>query len=199
MPLPLRSLLLLALLGAALAPQVARAQHASASTQSSPPAAPAFATKLPSIDGFEYVAEVTPLLLRGSQPGTGGIAWLKRRGVKTVINLRRVHGDTERERVEAAGMHYVHIPLAASEPPEPGQITVFLRLLRDPSAGPVFVHCAQGVDRTGTMLAIYRMEVERWSNLQAYDEMMSFGAHRVWRDLRRFVRRYQRGQLGHPS
>ena len=199
MPLPLRALLLSALLGTVLAPQVARAQPAVARTQVTPPAATAFATRLPSVDGFEYVAEVTPLLLRGSQPDSVGVAWLKRRGVKTVINLRRTHGDSEQARVEAAGMRYVHIPLAASEPPEPGQIAAFLRLLRDPSAGPVFVHCAQGVDRTGTMLAIYRMEVERWSNLQAYDEMMSFGAHRVWRDLRRFVRRYQRGQLGHPS
>jgi protein tyrosine/serine phosphatase len=197
MPLPLRSLLLSALLGTALVPALAHAQLGLANAEGAPHTTSAFATKLPPVDGFEYVAEVTPVLLRGSQPDTGGVAWLKRRGVKTVVNLRRVHGDREQARVEAAGMRYVHIPLAASEPPEPGQITAFLRLLRDPSAGPVFVHCAQGVDRTGTMLAIYRMEVERWSNSRAYDEMMSFGAHRVWRDLRRFVRRYQRGQPGH--
>lgn len=148
------------------------------------------ATKLEKVDGFDYIAEVTPNLLRGSQPNARGVAWLKQRGVKTVINLRRFHGTSEQARVEAAGMRYVHIPLEASDPPRPEQISYFLQLVNDPAQGPLFVHCAQGVDRTGTMLAIYRMEVQGWSNIEAFAEMMSFGAHRIWLDLRRFVRGY---------
>lgn len=153
----------------------------------------AFATRIVGVKGFDYVAEVTPNLLRGSQPDADGVAWLKQRGVKTVINLRRFHGVSERTRVEAAGMRYVHIPLEASAPPKPQQLSYFLQLVNDPNQAPLFVHCAQGVDRTGTMLAVYRMEAQGWSNAEAFAEMLSFGAHRIWLDLRRYVRSYRVG------
>jgi protein tyrosine phosphatase (PTP) superfamily phosphohydrolase (DUF442 family) len=149
------------------------------------------AQRIADAPGVEYVAQVTPNLLRGAQPSARTIAWLKERGVKTVLNLRRFHGRSERERVLGAGMRYEHLPLEASDPPSDAQIERFLRLVTDPTLGPVYVHCAQGVDRTGTMMAIYRMEVEGWSNQAAFAEMKHFGANRIWYDLRQFVRRYR--------
>jgi len=149
------------------------------------------AQKIAGAPGVEYVAQVTPSLLRGSQPSQQTIRWLKERGVRTVLNLRRFHGKSERERVLGAGLRYEHIPLEASDPPSDAQIDRFLRLVTDPSLSPIYVHCAQGVDRTGTMMAIYRMEVEGWDNQAAFAEMKFFGANRIWYDLRQFVRRYQ--------
>jgi tyrosine-protein phosphatase SIW14 len=153
-------------------------------------AAPAMATRLGQVEGVGYAAEVEPGLYRGSQPNKHGVAWLKRLGVKTVINLRRFHGDREQRQVEAAGMRFEHIPMEASDPPSEVQVARFMNLATDPALRPVFVHCAQGVDRTGTMLAVYRMERHGYSNTDALAEMMAFGAHGVWRDLRAFVRSY---------
>jgi len=152
----------------------------------------AHARKLSDAPGVDYAAEVTPGLLRGSQPTAATIAWLKQRGVRTVINLRQFRYRDEGKLVRAAGMHYEHIPLAASDAPSDEAVARFLALVTDPALQPVYVHCAQGVDRTGTLMAIYRMEVESWSNADAYAEMKAFGAHRLWWDLRRFVRNYQR-------
>lgn len=152
----------------------------------------AYAQKLGDAPGVNYAAEVTPALLRGSQPTADTIAWLEQRGVRTVINLRQFRYRDEEKLVRAAGMHYEHIPLGPSDAPSGEAITRFLAIVTDPALLPVYVHCAQGVDRTGAMVAIYRMEVERWSNADAYAEMKAFGAHRLWWDLRRFVRNYQR-------
>lgn len=66
-----------------------------------------------------------------------------------------------------------------------------MSLRLDPARRPIYVHCQHGVDRTGTIMAIYRMELEGWSNLEAFAEMDHFGAHRIWMDLRNFVRGYK--------
>ena len=119
------------------------------------------------------------------------MAWLKSIGIKTVINLRHYHGDTEKEQVEAAGLRYERIVLESSDAPRPEQIARFLDIVRDPSLRPLYVHCKHGVDRTGAMMAVYRMEEEGWSNPAAFAEMEFFDSHTIWRDLRNFVRAYR--------
>jgi protein tyrosine phosphatase (PTP) superfamily phosphohydrolase (DUF442 family) len=160
---------------------------------------PRFARRLPNARGVDYAAEVAPGLYRGGQPDAEGIAWLKSLGVKTVINLRHYHGDTEAARVAAAGLRYETIPLESSDAPSRDQVARFLALVNDPTLRPMYVHCLHGVDRTGTMMAVYRMEAEAWSNAEAVAEMEYFEAHDIWRDLRSFVRRYQRGWAVLPA
>jgi tyrosine-protein phosphatase SIW14 len=151
-----------------------------------------FARRLPGVRGVAYAAEVAPGLYRGGTPDQAGVAWLQQQlGVRTVINLRHYHGTTEGERVRAAGMRYERIELESSDAPEPQQIERFLALVADPAARPLYVHCLHGVDRTGVMMAVYRMEVEGWSNADAVAEMEHFGPHAIWRDLQRFVRAYR--------
>ena len=146
---------------------------------------------LPDAKGVDYAAQVAPGLWRGGMPDDVGVQWLRAQGVRTVINLRHYHGDSEGELVRAAGMRYERIPLESTDAPEPEQVKRFLEIVRDPSAHPVYVHCLHGVDRTGTMIAVYRMTVEGWSNSDALAEMEHFGAHSVLHDLRRFVASYQ--------
>ena len=56
---------------------------------------------------------------------------------------------------------------------------------------PVYFHCAHGQDRTGTLCAIYRMEVDGWSNDESWGEMDHFGFNHVWEALERFVKGYK--------
>jgi protein tyrosine phosphatase (PTP) superfamily phosphohydrolase (DUF442 family) len=154
---------------------------------------PRFARRLPQARGVTYAAEVAPGLYRGGQPDKEGIAWLKSLGVKTVINLRHFHGDTEGDGLAAAGMRYERIPMESTDAPTRPQVQRFLTLINDPALRPVYVHCLHGVDRTGTMMAVYRMEMEGWSNAEATAEMEYFEAHDILRDLREFVRKYRPG------
>jgi protein tyrosine phosphatase (PTP) superfamily phosphohydrolase (DUF442 family) len=152
---------------------------------------PRFARRLSDARGVVYAAEVAPGLYRGAQPNAEGIAWLKSKGVKTVLNLRHFHGDTEKRAVEAAGLRYERIALTSRDAPRPEQVARFLEIVRDPTLRPLYVHCQHGVDRTGTMMAVYRMEDEGWSNPEAFAEMEYFDANKIFQDLRNYVRGYR--------
>lgn len=157
----------------------------------SPPSPRSLAKRVEGVRGIAYVAEVAPGLYRGGAPDSDGVAWLKKRGIRTVINLRHFHGSSEGVKVRAVGMRYERIPLESSDAPEPGEIARFMSLVTDPKLRPIYVHCKHGVDRTGTMMAVLRMEIEGWSNADALAEMDHFGAHKIWRDLRNFVLTYR--------
>ena len=152
---------------------------------------PRFARRLSDARGVVYAAEVAPGLYRGAQPNAEGITWLKSKGVKTVLNLRHFHGDTEKRAVEAAGLRYERIALTSRDAPRPEQVARFLEIVRDPTLRPLYVHCQHGVDRTGTMMAVYRMEDEGWSNPEAFAEMEYFDANKIFQDLRNYVRGYR--------
>jgi protein tyrosine/serine phosphatase len=118
------------------------------------------------------------------------VQWLKQLGIKTVINLRHFHGESEGDLVRAAGMRYERVPLHSSEAPSAKEVEQFMKLVSDPSLRPIYVHCQFGVDRTGTMMAVYRIERDNWSNADALAEMIYFGAHSMWKSLQKFVQGY---------
>jgi tyrosine-protein phosphatase SIW14 len=63
-------------------------------------------------------------------------------------------------------------------------------LMADPANRPLFVHCRQGHDRTGIIVAAYRMKEEGWHLAAAEAEMEAFGFNKVWINFRRFIRGY---------
>ena len=112
---------------------------------------------------------------RGAQPDEEGFQYLAKIGVKTVVDLRASDGRSREERklVAAAGMNYVQVPMTGLTPPTEDEITNVLRILEDSSTGPVFVHCKRGADRTGTVIAAYRIDHDGWDNARALSEAMS--------------------------
>jgi tyrosine-protein phosphatase SIW14 len=93
-----------------------------------------------------------------------GFGELKKRGVEIIVNLRHERDEIGRERalVQSQGMQYVSIPWRGSNDPDTGQIVEFPDLLRANPSKQVFVHCQRGAERTGVMIACYRMSGERW-------------------------------------
>ena len=145
--------------------------------QSSPSATPSAAQTL-TIDGVGDFAEVTPTLYRGGQPSRVGLEALAKMGVNIVVDARLSGSDQERKDVEKAGMQYVSIPWHCLFPKD-NVFVRFLAVLRDNPGKKIFVHCRYGDDRTGMMIAAYRMSVEGWSADEALKEMDEFGFHHV--------------------
>lgn len=141
--------------------------------------------------GLTSVGRVAPGIFRGAQPTPEGYATLKAMGVRTVINLRTRHG--ERKAVEAAGMRYINIPMRFWGNVDPAVVRMALSAMTDPANQPVFVHCSVGRDRSGVVVAVYRMEVDGWSEAEAEAEMEAFGFHWIWFELRKTVTEWRSG------
>jgi protein tyrosine phosphatase (PTP) superfamily phosphohydrolase (DUF442 family) len=121
------------------------------------------------ISNFEVVSQN---LWRGAQPSHKAIEKLAQSGVKTIVDLRYAGGGCEDEAAvaEQYGIKYINIPFGF-ENPSLKNVAKFLAIVSTPANQPVFVHCRQGADRTGTVVGIFRILHDHWSFSQAYDEM----------------------------
>src|SRR3984893_5407544 len=135
---------------------------------------PAFAGS--SARGIENFHQVDSNVYRGAQPSPEGFAYLASLGVNTVVDLREADARSAAEEriVTANGMKYVNVPMTGLTPPTETKITRILAMLENPS-GAVFVHCKRGADRTGAVIAAYRLDHDGWDNTRALKEAMGSG------------------------
>jgi tyrosine-protein phosphatase SIW14 len=129
------------------------------------------------VAGVPNFHQINDRVYRGAQPTDAGFQSLAKLGVKTIIDLRESGSRSVAERsvVEAAGMRYVTIPFQGMSAPSPENVAKVLALFDDASAGPVFVHCRRGADRTGTVIACYRIAHDGWDNQKALQEAKTDG------------------------
>jgi protein tyrosine/serine phosphatase len=141
--------------------------------------------------GLKNVGRITTGVYRGAQPASEGYATLKKMGIRTVVNLRTT--VSEKRAVEAAGMKSVEIPIGMFNNGDLEKVDKIVALMADPANRPVFVHCKLGQDRTGIVVAAYRIKTDGWPLYLAEAEMESFGFNGVWINLRHFLHRYASG------
>jgi protein tyrosine phosphatase (PTP) superfamily phosphohydrolase (DUF442 family) len=136
--------------------------------------------------GVPNLYRISGELYRGDQPSPQGMQNLKNLGLKTIINLRSFHSD--RDEIGDTGLAYEHITMKTWHPEEKEAVR-FLKIVTDPQRAPVLVHCQHGSDRTGTMIAVYRLAVQGWSKAEAIREMTEggFGFHPFWSNLPQWI------------
>ena len=143
--------------------------------------------------GVHNAGKVSDALLRGAQPSALGLAELKKLGVTTIVDLRGNSGPVawERQQAESLGMRFVNIPVRGWSPPGNEQVVEFLKLFQQDPTQKIFVHCYYGEDRTGVMVAAYRIAQHNWTADQAITEMDSFGFHYyLYRAMKSYVRKF---------
>jgi len=145
------------------------------------------------VPGVKNFAKVSEILYRGEQPTAEGFGELKKMGIKTVVCLRAFHGDSAT--LKGTGLRYVHLNCKAWHPEEE-DVAAFLKILRDPQNQPVFVHCMHGSDRTGMMVASYRMLEQKWSSAEATAELKNFGFHEMWDDIAKYIKNFDAERVG---
>jgi protein tyrosine/serine phosphatase len=92
-------------------------------------------------------------------------------------------------------MHYISVPMYGMATPSNESVLKVLGLLEDRSTGPVFVHCKRGADRTGGVIACYRVEHDHWKNDRALAEARSMGMSWFQTAIQSYVRKYQARDL----
>lgn len=163
-------------------PRTASEQDIFPDEQSSPQASVATDNLSSLVPNFAVVSNE---LWRGGLPRTGALRELKNAGAKTVINLMQAGKEVEQEKAQAKelGLNFYHMPMSHFKTPSQSHIDHFLSIVKNPENQPVFVHCHQGQDRAGTMVAMYRIKEQGWTAGRAYDEMLAFGFHPFFLNL----------------
>ena len=138
--------------------------------------------------------KVNERLYRGGQPKAGGVKKLAELGVKTIINLRGADETTRAEESEAraAGLTYFNISMPGFSRPTHEQVERVMAVLNDEQHWPIFIHCKRGSDRTGTMVALYRISNEQWTANQAMTEAKRRGMSWLEFGMKDYVSDYYR-------
>ena len=128
---------------------------------------------------------VTPnVMWRGAKPAQDGAAWLVQHRVRTIVNLELLHEDRRvfgQVKLANAGRYeVVYFRISDWEPNAvlapallDDHVAHFLAVV-DKQPKPVYVHCRSGQNRTGVMVAAYRVIVEGLSRDAAIAEMRRY-------------------------
>jgi tyrosine-protein phosphatase SIW14 len=138
------------------------------------------------IPGIENGWKVDASIWRGAQPSDAAWPLLAAAGAKSVLDLNNSDPQElgrQSELVSATGMRYATYPLDNLRVATQLQVENALTEL-DYLEKPVFVHCAQGSDRSGVICACWRIHHEHWTLEEAIDEAFTGlgfnGMHEFW-------------------
>ena len=108
--------------------------------------------------GFQNAHWISPEMLRTNQPWPFQLAWWKRQGIRTVINLRgRFHESyhtLEKDACERLGLTMIDFTADSREIPKRATV-LGARDLFEQLEYPALMHCKSGSDRAGMMSVLY--------------------------------------------
>lgn len=149
--------------------------------------------------GVKNFGEVTPTLYRGGHATKEGFRNLAKMGINIVVDSGRSTRDEPL--VTSLGMRYVSLPWYCPFPKDK-VFADFLKLIKQNPNKKIFVHCRLGEDRTGMMIASYRIAVQGWSAQEAMREMHDFGYrglhHLICPGLGRYEKSFPKRLETHP-
>ena len=143
---------------------------------------------VPAQHGILNFGKISDGVFRGAQPDAAGIGNLENLGIKTIIDLRmpKQVSKLEEAQARAHGILYTNFPMHGVGRPADEQVRQALSLIQT-LPGPVFVHCQHGCDRTGTIIACYRIEHDHWTRDAAFAEARHYGISWLERGMKSFV------------
>lgn len=154
---------------------------------------------VPASEGIANFGRVSPVLWRGAQPDEPGIEHLAKLGVVMIINLRQADDVVPGEAATARrlGLDYENVPLPGLGAPDEADVARVLALIAN-APGPVFLHCEHGADRTGTIVACYRIRHDGWAVDRALAEAKRYGLSDWEFGMKRFVRHFAAAPVARP-
>jgi protein tyrosine/serine phosphatase len=132
---------------------------------------------------------VTKDIWRGAQPTAEGYRNLVERGhVKSFLSLRRGanRDEVDLKVANIAGAKCYQVSMKEWDPGQDNlrQLALALKTLKrlsdDPKTRPVYLHCKAGQNRTGFVIATYRVVYQGWTPEEAVREMRIYGFYRVY-------------------
>ena len=155
-------------------------------TQSPIPRPTDWATKVNAVK-FKNLYKVNDSIYRCEQPDSLGFTIINSLGIKSVLNLRTTHKDNKR--IHKLPLQLYNVKMSAEQITDDDMIRA-LWILKN-SAKPIVVHCAHGSDRTGAVLAMYRIIFQNWTKEQAINEMKNggYGFHKLYFNIAQYIKK----------
>jgi tyrosine-protein phosphatase SIW14 len=132
--------------------------------------------------------KVSDQIYRGAEPTLVGLQELGAMGIQEIIDLRETGDGTkfEKKQAEKLKLKYINVPIGEFSAPSNAQIQAILTILQS-SSGSIFVHCRRGKDRTGTVVACYRIQHDGWNNKRALEEAKAHGMSSFERAMQSYI------------
>lgn len=145
----------------------------------------------PPVQGIQNFDVVDSKLYRGAQPNAVGLKYIASIGVTRVINLRELNDTWTSEMLECnrLGIRYFQVPLSGTASPGKHAIETVLNCIAE-SDGPVYVHCQFGCDRTGTVVACYKIR-HGDSPETALNDAETHGMSKLSVAMKHFIRNFK--------
>lgn len=131
--------------------------------------------------------KVDDLVYRSEQPDDKGMQELARFGIKRVLNLRNFHSDDDELKDSGESMTLYRVAMQA-EGITDSEIIAALKVIMEEET-PILIHCWHGSDRTGTVIALYRIIFQNWSRQAALDELINggYGYHPIYKSIPNYI------------
>ena len=130
------------------------------------------------LPGLVNFYKVDNELFRSEQPDHEQLIKLDSLGVKTILNLRHTHNDKHYAHGTNLVLHQISINTWTISYDD---IVSALKCIKS-AKKPVLIHCLHGSDRTGCIVAAYRITVNGWTKEEAIREFKEggYGYHSSW-------------------
>ncbi|HNV95199.1 MAG TPA: dual specificity protein phosphatase family protein [Bacteroidales bacterium] len=139
------------------------------------------------INAFINLYKVNDSIYRSEQPDSFDILTLKQLGIKSMLNLRNKHHDSVFIGKSPLELYTVH--MKAQHIKDKDVINALKIMEKAPK--PILIHCKHGSDRTGLIVAMYRIAYQNWTKDQALDELKNggYGFHKIFMNIPAYIKK----------
>ncbi len=134
--------------------------------------------------GLDNLYQIDEGVFRSEQPDKLDFTRLEKTGIVEVLNLRLWHSDEKK--TDKIILH--RVPMRAGNIKE-NDVVQALKIIKN-RRGNILVHCKHGSDRTGLIVAMYRIVFQNYTKEQAIKEMTEggFGFHKIYTNIVEYIR-----------
>ncbi|MDR1594909.1 MAG: dual specificity protein phosphatase family protein [Prevotellaceae bacterium] len=135
--------------------------------------------------GLLNLYKVDEGVYRSEQPDRKQFEALEKDGIKEILNLRYWHSDKKHAKKTNLRLH--RIKMNAHDANDFDVVSA-LRIIKN-RQGAILIHCHHGSDRTGLIVAMYRIVFQNISKEKAITEMITggFGFHEIYDNIPRYI------------
>ncbi len=139
-------------------------------------------------------------LYRGGKPDKIQMLQLKKMGIDTIVDFTinyviKQQNRKEYKMAKNLGINYVNLPFPAFNNPDMDYLKTFFEITDEAKREnkKIYIHCAQGKDRTGLFAALYKLRYNLDDINGTMDEMLSMGYNSTcYPNLARYLKIYNK-------